>query len=464
MLPSAFTRLRGLLRDIDPPPGREPVPLHLGEFRGDTPEGPFDGLADVDAWCRYPPLGGTGELRSAYLDWLDRRFDLGPSSRDGTIAAEPTPGSKQAVAAAIALATARARADGDADGDVDAPVTPRIVLPNPFYPTYLAATEAVGARAVFYPTAMAVAARPGGDLASGDVGSGDLGSGDLGSGGLGSGDVGVGAVEAGVAAGIAAAVRRAGGRVAAIVVCSPGNPRGEILSAPTLREIWTTAAAAGATLIVDECYTDLSTAAPPPGFLTVVAAAEGASGDRAPAGRAPAGRAPADRAPAGRVSAPYLVLHSLSKRSGSPGLRSGFVAGDAATVGAYATYNRSCGVSSPLPVCAAAAALWSDDGHVARRRAALARTWDLADEILGDLRGYRRAEAGFFLWLPVRDDEDLARRLWRADALSVMPGRYLAVEDATGVNPGANHLRIALVHQEKVMEEALGRIRATVAR
>jgi aspartate/methionine/tyrosine aminotransferase len=429
MLPSAFARLRGLLHDVDPPPGREPVSLHLGEFRRDTPAGYFDALADVDAWCRYPPLGGTAELRSAYLQWLNRRFgltsqrrrDFAPpeAHRPGTIAAEPTPGSKQAVAVAVALAAARAR---DRDG-AQASRPPRVVLPNPFYPTYLAATEAVGARPVFY----TVGTRDRGDGGdNGDNGDNDGGGG----GGGGSGAVAV----------IAAAVRRAGGRAAAIVVCNPGNPRGEILSAATLRAVWTIAAAAGAMLIIDECYTDLSTGTAPPGFLTVVETVV-ESTDREPA--------------------PFLVLHSLSKRSGVPGLRGGFVAGDPSSVAGYAQYNRSCGVSNPLPVCAAAASLWSDDSHVARRRASLARIWDLADHVLGDLPGYRRAQAGFFLWMPVKDDEETARRLWRDDALTVMPGRYLAVDDA-GVNPGIDHLRIALVHEEKVMEEALARIRSTL--
>jgi aspartate/methionine/tyrosine aminotransferase len=114
-------------------------------------------------------------------------------------------------------------------------------------------------------------------------------------------------------------------------------------------------------------------------------------------------------------------------------------------------------------VCAAAAALWSDDAHVERRRDALARVWDLADDILGDLVGYRRAAAGFFLWLPVPDDEEAARSLWRDAALRVMPGRYLAVEDG-GVNPGVGHLRVALVHEEKVMARVLERLRPLLTR
>jgi len=393
---SAFSCLRELLDGLDPAPGLEPVELHLGDYRGETPAAPFDALGDVAGWCRYPPLEGTAAQRAAYLGWLERRFGRQPGLASGSLAVEPTPGSKQAVAAAIMLAAARARADGPAGA-------PRVVLPNPFYPTYLGATATAGAEPVFYSVGEATGADD--PLAA--------------------------------AADVAAALERAGGRAAAVVLCNPGNPRGEILPAPTLRAIWRLATAAGATLVVDECYTDLATQAAPPGFVTVAGPDAGTGG-------------------------PFVVLHSLSKRSGAPGLRSGFVAGDPATIAGYAAYNRSCGVSSPFPVCAAAAALWADESHVERRRDALARVWDTADDILGDYPRYRRAEAGFFLWLPVADDEEAARRLWRDAALRVMPGRYLAVKDR-GANPGAGYLRVALVHEEKVMAGVLERLRAFLA-
>ncbi|KAA9374784.1 M20/M25/M40 family metallo-hydrolase [Microbispora cellulosiformans] len=407
---SAFALLRDLLDGVPPPAGREPVRLHLGESRLVTPPLPPGLLDDAEGWTRYPPLGGTPELRAAYRGWLERRFGVRRGVDDETIAIEPTPGTKQAVAAAVALAVGFTRARARRDGE-----TPTVVMPNPFYPTYLAGAEAAGARPEFF--------------AGGDG-----------------------------AAAVAAAVDAARSPVAALIVCNPGNPGGEILPEEALGEITKIAAMADALLVVDECYTDLSTGREPPGYLSLVE-----RGTVAP----------------GR----FLVLHSLSKRSAAPGLRSGFAAGDPATVAAYAAHNRACGVSSPLPVCAAAAALWSDDAHVARLRSALARNWDLADEILGGhpgflglsgsggfsgsdgltgsggLPGYHRAEAGFFLWLPVADDEAAARDLWRDQGLSVMPGRYLAAEGPDGVNPGAGHLRVALVHEETVMREALTRLR-----
>ncbi len=431
----AFARLRELLRDIPAPPGLAVIDLQLGESRLGTPAAALANLGTAQGWTSYPPLGGSAELRAAYSGWLARRFGAGPALRAGRVAIEPTPGSKQAVAVAIALAVTRdrggaepaaARDRGGAEPAVALDrggAEPAVVLPNPGYPAYRAGTEAAGARAIHYPP-----------------------------------------TEGGAASAVRAAVRAAGGRVAAIVVCNPGNPRGEILAPETLRELGGIAAAARAVLLVDECYTDVTCGRRPPGYLSVLgpdpAGPDPAGPDPAgpdPAGPDPAGPDPAGAGPAGPGR--FLVLHSLSKRSGVPGLRSGFLAGDPASVAAYAHYNRACGVSSPRPVCAVAAALWSDDLHVTRLQAALRRNWELADELLADVPGYRRAEAGFFLWLPVPDDEAAARRLWQRHGLRVMPGRYLSVPDRDGVDPGVGHLRIALVHDEELMREALTRLR-----
>lgn len=385
---SAFARLRGLLRDVPRPPGVEPIPLHLGESRLSPPTVDPTPLAEAGPWGSYPPLGGTEELRQAYLGWLRRRFGLSPRVFDDRMGVEPTPGTKQAVSVAITLAVLGARDAGD---------RPVVVLPNPFYPSYHAATVAVGAQPRFYTLDD-----------PGDVTP------------------------------VVAAVREAGDRTAAVVVCNPGNPRGEVLDEEALRRVAHATAAARALLIVDECYVDLFTGAPPPGFLPLAAA----------------GAVPVDR---------FLVLHSLSKRSAAPGLRSGFAAGDPATVGGYAAYNRACGVSSPLPVCAAAAALWSDEEHVTAARRTLAHNWDLADAALAPIPGYRRAQAGLFLWLPVTDDEVAARQLWRDQAVSVMPGRYLGATGPDGVNPGVGYLRVALGHPTAVMREALARLRRVLA-
>lgn len=380
---SAFDRRRLLLRGIEPPTGLDPIQLHLGESRL-SPRGlDLTPLSDADGWTRYPVPGGTPELRAAYTGWLERSFGVRKSLIDGTLAVEPTPGTKQAVAVTVALAVARRRGEDD----------PVVIMPNPYYPTYRAATEAAGARPVFYTPD-----------------------------------------DSGSAAPIAAAVAEAQDRACAVIVCNPGNPRGEVLPRATLKRVAAHASAAGALLVIDECYTDLvADGRTPPGFLSLVEERQA-------------------------VPVPFAVLHTLSKRSGTPGLRSGFLAGDPMTVAGYAAHNRSCGVSTPGPVSTVAAALWANDEHVAQTRAALARNWRLADRLLGDLPRYRRAQAGFFLWLPVDDDEETTVGLWRDQALSVMPGRYIAAEGSDGRNPGTGHLRIALVHEEALMRDALTRL------
>ena len=386
---NAFARLQSLLDELPPATGQPVIALHLGETRLGDPTSLLTPLSELDQWTRYPPLAGTPELREAYSGWLRRRFGIQACLDEARVAIEPTPGTKQAVATCIALAVTRARVRG-----VKAPV---VMLPNPFYPTYVTATDAAGAQALFY----------------------DLNDADL-------------------LASLACRLDQAGDSVAALVLCNPGNPLGNVLPPSTLISLSHMAFHAQATLLVDECYTDLVRHSPPPGYLSLVGA---------------------------DAVAPcaFVVLHSLSKRSAAPGLRSGFIAGDPSTVAAYAGFNRSCGVSLAWPVCAASAALWQDETHVQRQQQALQRNWDLADDYLAEVPGYRRAEAGFFLWLAVGDGEVAARRLWTEQGLRVMPGRYLCHEDVEGSNPGQGFVRLALVHQETTMRQALLRLRAGLA-
>ncbi|RLM06688.1 hypothetical protein BIY27_19400 [Gibbsiella quercinecans] len=314
-----------------------------------------------------------------------RRFGIA-GSLGNSIAIEPTPGTKQAVATCIALAVARARARGV--------LTPIVVLPNPFYPTYVAATESAGAKALFY-------------------------------------NLSIGQPEKNIAAQLALA----GDSAAALVLCNPGNPLGNILTADTLVTISHLAHQSQASLLIDECYIDLVWHSAPCGYLSLVEA--------------------------GTIAAcPFVVLHSLSKRSAAPGLRSGFIAGDPQSVNAYSGFNRSCGVSLSWPTCAASAALWQNDCHVQQQNLALQRNWDMADDYLAQVPGYQRAEAGFFLWLAVTDGEVTTRRLWTELGIRVMPGRYLCHNDANGNNPGNGFVRIALIHKQPIMREALTRLRA----
>ncbi len=225
-------------------------------------------------------------------------------------------------------------------------------------------------------------------------------------------------------------------RLAVLYLCSPANPQGAVADEATLAAALRLVRDHDALLVVDECYADIYDAAPPPGALAVAAATGALSG--------------------------VVVFQSLSKRSGVPGLRSGFVAGDPVVVAAFRRLRAYAGATVPLPVLAVSAALWRDDDHAEANRARYRARFDLAERLLGERFGAVRPAGGFFLWLPVPDDESAATALWTGAALRTLPGRYLGIPvssagqaDPAGVNPGAGYLRIALVDDLATTERAL---------
>jgi N-succinyldiaminopimelate aminotransferase len=402
--PGAFARLRRLLAGEPGPDGVSPAFLHLGEQRLHVPEMLLQWQPEASGWTRYPELGGAQALRDAYAGWLARNFGLADVLATGAVACEPTPGSKQAVAALITLAVQECLRRNSGE--------PVVAVPIHGYPTYAIAAREAGASVLPY----------------------------------GQDGPGVDSHEALIACQQA--------RLAAIVVCNPGNPEGNVLSAKALAGIADRAVRDGATLIVDECYIDLWLRQPIDTALGLLKQA---------------------RLPELRLG----VLHTLSKRSAAPGLRSGFLAGDAQTVEAYARFNRSCGVAPARPVCEISGALWQDHAHLERLRERLGEAWNIADAALGDLPGYQRPPAGFFLWLPVADGEAAALRLWREAGIMTMPGRYLSVagvgqgSDAAGGRPGIasgrpgiasgrDRLRISIAQPSEALADALGRMRRAI--
>ena len=153
-----------------------------------------------------------------------------------------------------------------------------------------------------------------------------------------------------------------------------------------------------------------------------------------------------------------VVFHSLSKRSSAAGLRSGFVAGDPALIGHFKHLRDYGGCQVPLPIQAAAAALWRDEAHVEENRARYRRKFDIAEAALGGQFGFYRPQGGFFLWLDVGDGEAAALRLWREAAVRVLPGGYTARAAEGRDNPGARYIRLAIVHDEATLETAFARI------
>ncbi len=222
-------------------------------------------------------------------------------------------------------------------------------------------------------------------------------------------------------------------RTALFYLCSPANPQGACADVAYLSKAITLARDHDFVLVVDECYAEIYDAAPPDGALEACAALSDGLAN-------------------------VLVFHSLSKRSSVPGLRSGFVAGDAELVAAFRRLRSFGGATQPLPVLAAATALWQDETHVAESRALYRAKFDAAERILGERFGFFRPPGGFFLWLNVGNGETATHRLWSEAGVRVLPGAYLAKPNADGHNPGEAFIRVALIDPPAVAEEALRRI------
>ncbi len=226
-----------------------------------------------------------------------------------------------------------------------------------------------------------------------------------------------------------------------IYVCSPGNPTGAVLSFEQWRRLLDLADRHDLIIAADECYSEIYHAPdhPPVGLLQ---AAYQSGNDR---------------------FRRCMVFHSLSKRSSAPGLRSGFVAGDADLIQRFLLYRTYHGCAMSLPVQQASIAAWSDETHVHISRDAYRKKITAAAAILEPVLPVTVPEAGFYLWVRTPyDDEQFARDLYQHCHVSVLPGRYLSRPTDNG-NPGADHVRMALVAEYDQCIEAAQRIRTFLA-
>jgi aspartate/methionine/tyrosine aminotransferase len=225
-------------------------------------------------------------------------------------------------------------------------------------------------------------------------------------------------------------------RTCALYLCSPANPQGTVASPEYIARALELARQYDFMLFFDECYSELYSGSPPTGALTVAAAT-------------------ADR------FRNIAVFNSLSKRSNLPGLRSGFIAGDETFLGALAAIRNLIGPQMPGPVQVASAAIWADEAHVEANRRAYQKKYDICDEVLGTRYGYVRPAGGFFLWLDLGNfggGVDASVTLWKRKGVRVLPGAYLAQTGRDGTNPGADYVRVALVHPPETIRQALERI------
>lgn len=221
-----------------------------------------------------------------------------------------------------------------------------------------------------------------------------------------------------------------------LFLCSPGNPSGAVIPRDTLAKVIELADRYDFIIASDECYSELypDEGNPPEGLLQTCAAL---------------GRDDFKRC---------IVFHSLSKRSNLPGLRSGFVAGDADVLKGYLKYRTYHGCAMPIHNQLASIAAWNDEDHVRENRAAYRAKFEAVVPILREVMNVDFPDAGFYLWPETpMDDETFARELSARQNVHVLPGRYLS-RTVDGHNPGENRVRMALVAPLEECVEAARRI------
>ena len=222
-------------------------------------------------------------------------------------------------------------------------------------------------------------------------------------------------------------------RTVAIYIASPANPQGSVASRDYFARLKKLADRFGFVILSDECYSEIYTREAPGSMLEC----------------------------AGPDFTNVVAFQSLSKRSNLPGMRVGFAAGDRKFLAAFHELRNVAAPQVPVPLQQVAVAAYGDEAHVEENRKLYRIKFDLADQILGNRYGYRRPAGGFCVWLDVSargGDEAAAVKLYRDAGVRVIPGSYLAREQADGFNPGAGYIRLALVSDSESTAEALHRL------
>ena len=421
-----FERLRQLHADVVPNASFKPISLGIGEPRHATPEliktaltGSLGGLSN------YPGTLGEPALRQAISAWLARRYGL---SVDAATQILPVNGSREAL-----FSLAQTVIDPTKQTPVAASATPPaigsqqkhfvpagsktpyglgvgmdsgapyVICPNPFYQIYEGAALLAGAQIWFAPS---LAARN-------------------------------------FAVDWASVPEAVWANTQLVFVCTPGNPAGSVMSLHEWALLFELSDRYGFVIASDECYSEIYFREEPPLGGLEAAAKLGRSDFKN-----------------------LIAMTSLSKRSNVPGLRSGFVAGEAALIKSFLLYRTYHGSAMSPIVQAASVAAWSDEQHVLDNRALYREKFARVTPLLAPVMDVALPDAGFYLWAglpPAFDgsDEAFSRDLLAAYNVVVLPGSYLARE-AQGDNPGKGRIRMALVAQTSECVEAAERIAAFI--
>jgi N-succinyldiaminopimelate aminotransferase len=390
LLPYPFEKLRGLLAGVQPPVGKAPILLSIGEPKHRSPAFVAETLANsLEQLAVYPTTQGIVELREAIAAWCAKRFDVPSGWLDAARHVLPVNGTREALFAFTQTVVSR-----EADG--------LVVSPNPFYQIYEGAALLAGATPHYLPCLESNGFNPDFDAVPVDVWQ----------------------------------------RCQILFLCSPGNPTGALVPLETLKKLIALADQYDFVIASDECYSELyfNEDSPPPGLLSACAAL---------------GRQDFKRC---------VVFHSLSKRSNLPGLRSGFVAGDADILKAFLLYRTYHGCAMSLPTQLASIAAWQDETHVRANRDLYREKYAAVLDILAPVMDVQRPDGGFYLWARTpTDDQSFTRELFAQEHVTVVPGSYLSRE-VDGVNPGAGRVRMALVAPLAECVEAARRIADFIAR
>lgn len=380
LYPYPFERLRLLLEGVTPPTGLSPINLGIGEPQHQTPKLITDALtANFGQLGKYPPTGGTSQLRESISNWIGRRYGI--PAPDPAKEIIPVAGTREALFAFVQA--------------VIEPTEPgAVLLPNPFYQIYEGGALMAGSEPVYVATPRSNGYLP------------DWNS----------------------------VPESTWKKASLLFVCTPGNPAGAVMGLEEWRETFALADKYGIVIAADECYSEIYNGMPPMGALEA-----------------------AHRL--GRSNERIVSFNSLSKRSSAPGLRSGFVAGDPAILAKFLLYRTYHGAAPSSLTQAASVPAWSDEAHVVESRLKYQEKFRIAREVLPEID---TPAGGFFLWAQVEDDEAFAKRAFAEASLTVLPGRYLA-RPTNGFDPGAGHVRLALVAEPEVCREALERLKPLFA-
>lgn len=224
-----------------------------------------------------------------------------------------------------------------------------------------------------------------------------------------------------------------------LFLCSPDNPTGAVAPIDYLKRALALAERHDFVIASDECYSEiyLDEENPPTGLLQAAIAAGHSRFERC------------------------VVFQSLSKRSSVPGLRSGFVAGDASLIKPFLLYRTYHGSAVPLHTQLASIVAWNDDRHVVENRRLYREKFAVVLPVLRTVMEVEAPQASFYLWPRVTDDERFTRELFATQNVTILPGSYISRDMPQG-NPGRGRVRISLVASVPECREAAQRIRQYV--